>query len=257
MVVTLAKFILAPLLVVATTLASRRWGPTVGGWLVGLPTTSGPISVFLLVERGTDFAVASAHSTLNGVISVLAFSLAYERAARKFRWPFAALSGLIGYFTIVALFSNVSLPLYMSSILALGAITLGLMAMPPASEAVYVPVAPAWDLPFRLIATTTIVVSITTISEFLGPQISGLLSPFPVLICVMSVFSHYLHGISAVRKFERGVIFGLYAFAVFFIVVVPTLQAWHPVVAYLTACCCALAANAAVFRIISWKQGSI
>ena len=257
MVITLLKFILTPLLVAATTLASRRWGPTVGGWLVGLPITSGPVSVFLFVEKGKDFAVASAHSTLNGVISVVAFSLAYERTARKSRWPLATLAGLMAYFAVVALFSNASLPLYISSILALGMITLGFKIVPPTSKAVIAPVAPAWDLPFRMIAATTIVVGITTVSGFLGPQISGLLSTFPASICVMSVFSHYLHGALAVRKFERGVIAGSYAFAVFFIVVVPTLQVWHPAIAYLVACCCALAANAVVFRIISWKQGSV
>ena len=253
MVITLLKFILTPLLVAFTTLASRRWGPTVGGWLVGLPITSGPVSVFLLIEQGNDFAVASAHSTLNGVISVVAFSLTYERVSRKFKWPLATFAGLAGYFAVIALFSQAYLPLYASSALALGAITLGYRAVPPTIDAVNTLVAPAWDLPFRMIAATIIVVAITTVSGFLGPQISGLLSTFPASICVMSAFSHYLHGTLAVRKFEQGVIVGSYAFAVFFIVAVPALQAWHPVAAYLAASCCALATNVVVFRVISME----
>ena len=44
------KLTFAPILLAAATLAVRRWGEIVGGLLVGLPLTSGPISVFLALE---------------------------------------------------------------------------------------------------------------------------------------------------------------------------------------------------------------
>ena len=250
--ITVLRFVLTPLLVLTATLVSRRWGPMVGGWLVGLPLTSGPVSVFLLIERGNDFAVASARSTLNGVISVVLFCLAYERVSRKLQWPFATFAGVAGYFAVVVLFSRASLPLYVSSALALSAITLGYRAVPPVIEAVDAVVTPAWDLPFRMIAATTVVVGITAASGFLGPQLSGLLSTFPVFTSVMAAFSHHLYGTLTVRKFMRGVIVGSYAFAVFFIVVVSALQTWHPVVVYLAATCSALATNVIVYRVMSY-----
>lgn len=44
------KLVLAPALIGAASLAGRRWGPAVSGWLVGLPLTSGPIAFFLRLD---------------------------------------------------------------------------------------------------------------------------------------------------------------------------------------------------------------
>jgi len=40
------KLTITPFLILAASLASRRWGEAVGGWLVGLPLTSGPVAFF-------------------------------------------------------------------------------------------------------------------------------------------------------------------------------------------------------------------
>jgi hypothetical protein len=50
------KLVVTPVMVLAASLAARRWGDAVGGWLVGLPLISGPISVFLAIEQGPAFA---------------------------------------------------------------------------------------------------------------------------------------------------------------------------------------------------------
>ena len=60
----LLKLILTPLLVGAATIAARRWGQSIGGWFAGLPLTSGPVAVFLAIERGPEFARRAAEATL-------------------------------------------------------------------------------------------------------------------------------------------------------------------------------------------------
>ncbi len=47
----LLKLTLAPLLVAAATLVARKWGPRVGGLLLGLPLTTGPIFLFLALIK--------------------------------------------------------------------------------------------------------------------------------------------------------------------------------------------------------------
>ena len=42
----LLKLVLAPLLVALATLVARRWGPKIGGVVVGLPLSTGPIFLF-------------------------------------------------------------------------------------------------------------------------------------------------------------------------------------------------------------------
>jgi len=46
-VVLALKLVLTPAVMVGATLAGRRWGGAVSGWLIGLPLTSGPL-VFIV-----------------------------------------------------------------------------------------------------------------------------------------------------------------------------------------------------------------
>jgi hypothetical protein len=50
------KLLLAPMLVVASSLAGRRWGPRLAGILVVLPIVAGPILLILYLEHGGRFA---------------------------------------------------------------------------------------------------------------------------------------------------------------------------------------------------------
>jgi hypothetical protein len=72
----LLKLVLTPLLIAAISLASRRWGPGIGGAIAGLPLTSGPVSVFLALEQGREFTSRSAVGTLLGLVSQAGFCLA-------------------------------------------------------------------------------------------------------------------------------------------------------------------------------------
>ncbi|EPO5264916.1 hypothetical protein [Providencia rettgeri] len=46
------KIVITPLLLLTASLAARRWGESIGGLIVGLPLTSGPISFFFALEYG-------------------------------------------------------------------------------------------------------------------------------------------------------------------------------------------------------------
>ena len=47
------KLLLTPALIGAASLAGRRWGPAISGWLVGLPFTSCPVVFFVALNQGT------------------------------------------------------------------------------------------------------------------------------------------------------------------------------------------------------------
>ncbi len=71
------KLVLAPVIIGGASLAGRRWGPAVSGWLVGLPLTSGPIIFFLALNNGASFAASAISGTLSGGFSLVAFCLVY------------------------------------------------------------------------------------------------------------------------------------------------------------------------------------
>ena len=62
------KLILTPLLMWLVSYASRKWGTAFGGLLSGLPLTSGPVSIYLMIEQGRGFAAESAVSSLGSVL---------------------------------------------------------------------------------------------------------------------------------------------------------------------------------------------
>src|SRR3989442_12676861 len=80
------KLIVTPALIGAATMAGRRWGPAIAGWLVGLPFTSGPVALFLALDHGAGFAAGAAAGMLAGTISPAAFSLARPRDASRGPW---------------------------------------------------------------------------------------------------------------------------------------------------------------------------
>ena len=62
----LFKLIITPVLIGSVTLAGRRLGPVVNGLLVGLPLTTGPISLILARQFGLEFAASAAVGNLAG-----------------------------------------------------------------------------------------------------------------------------------------------------------------------------------------------
>jgi len=62
------KMALVPALIGAVTLAGRRWGATVAGWLSAFPIVSGPILYFIALDQGAAFVARAAVGTLSAVV---------------------------------------------------------------------------------------------------------------------------------------------------------------------------------------------
>ncbi|HJT57053.1 MAG TPA: hypothetical protein VJ761_11200, partial [Ktedonobacteraceae bacterium] len=107
----LFKLFLTPVLIGLVSLAGRRWGPAVSGWLVGLPLNSGPVALFLALEQGKTFAAAAAVGTLLGQISVACFCLTYSWLSFRFNWIWSLLISWCVFILLTALLEPVSVPL--------------------------------------------------------------------------------------------------------------------------------------------------
>lgn len=213
------KLVLVPLIVAGATQAARRWGQNIGGLLVGLPLTSGPLSVFFALEQGRSFAASAAVGSILGLIPVAAFCTGYVRSARRFPWFLAAVIGIACYLAAIACLSLISPGLGLTAFLVPSVLGLALIAFGKL-EAVQTPLAsPWWDLPLRMVIATGLLITITTAAGALGPKWSGMLSPFPIFTFVMATFSHYQGGVAAASRLIRGVLVGLFAYTAFFLIV--------------------------------------
>jgi len=219
------KLVLTPALIAAATLVGRRFGPSVSGWLVGLPFTSGPVSLFLALEQGTSFAAAAAAGSIGGVAAAAVFAIAYAAMARRFGWPASlAVASLAFAVAVVALralplssgFPLPLLPLYAGGV---AAAILGIRLIPPPRALDEAPKPPRWDLPVRMVVATVLVVVITGAAPFLGPQLSGLLTTYPIYAGVLAVFAHAQRGGAAAAQVVRGLCYGIIAFATFFLAI--------------------------------------
>lgn len=215
------KLTLAPLMVVAATLAGRRWGAAAAGLVAGLPIVAGPILWFYAVEQGPAYAQAAAISTLLGLVSLGLFAVAYGWRA----WSGGgALSSLllswvafaVGTTLINGLLAGHDVGLGRAFFYGLAALFLALRSLPPAEAGAAAPSPPpSFDLPLRLVATAGLVWGLTHYAQALGPRLGGLLTPFPVASTVLTVFAHRQGGSDAARSVLKGLLLALNAFAVF------------------------------------------
>jgi len=220
-----AKLVLTPALIAVATLVGRRFGPSISGWLVGLPFTSGPVSLFLAFEQGTTFAAAAAAGSIAGVAASAVFAVAYAAMARRFRWP-ASLAVASAAFAVAVtalhampLGSGLPLPLLALYAGGVTAAIAGIRLIPPPRALDEAPTPPRWDLPVRMAVATALVVVITSAAPLLGPQLSGLLTTYPVYAGVLAVFAHSQRGGAAATQVVRGLCYGILAFATFFLAV--------------------------------------
>ena len=214
----LLKFVLTPVLIAAASLAGRRWGQAVGGWLVGLPLTSGPVAFFLALDHGVGFAAAVAFGSLAGALAEAAFCLAYGWSARH-GWLVALAAASAAFTAVAAGLQRLALPLLALGAIVFATLAVALWLMPPRSAVVAAapPPPPRWDLPARMVITTALVVGLTGVAPVLGPRLSGVLASFPVYAAILTVFAHRAGATPAVQVL-RGLLLGLFSFGAFFLV---------------------------------------
>lgn len=211
-----AKLLLAPGFVVSASLAARRWGAIVGGVVGGLPVVAGPILAILAIENGSAFASRAAAATLLGLISLTGFVLTYALLVRRLAWPLCLAAGwavFLAITTALELWSARALPALIASF----AVFLAVLAVMPREHDGFrqLPPTPAWDLPLRALSAAVLVIVVTGSATALGPQLSGLLAPFPVIATVLAAFTHAQAGPDATLAILRGMLRGFFAFALF------------------------------------------
>jgi len=237
------KLVVTPLVIAAATLAARRWGATIGGWFVGLPLTSGPVSVFLALEQGRTFAATSARASILGLIGVAAFCVAYAHAAPHVGPAGCLAAGFAAYAAATLISHAIEGGPWIVLAIVYAVLFAALALMPRVSGPETDAPPPWWDLPLRIVAATSTVLFITTAAAALGPTWSGLLSPFPVFSSVLAAFAHKMSGPAAAVRLQRGVVAGLFSFASFFLVVSLLVETRSLTTTYAVATLVALAVN--------------
>ena len=247
------KLTVTPLLILAASLASRRWGEAVAGWFIGLPLTSAPVCFFLTLDHGPDFAATVSLGSLVGVVSEAAFVSVYSIVARGFGWPAAVAAASLGFAFCGFVMTKAALALWPAVAVALAALVVVLALMPrPGHGAIALSRPPRWDIPARMIVATGLVLGLTALAPYVGARASGVLTTYPVFATVLAAFGHHHRGPAAAVQVLRGLLIGLFAFVGFFATLALTIAAHGVAFAFIAATLVALAlqgASLAVMRL--------
>jgi len=251
------KVLLAPSFVVGASLVARRFGPRVGGLIAGLPVVAGPILLAYALAHGSAFAAGAAAGTLLGLVSLIAFVVVYARLAPRLFWGASMLAGWIAFAAATVAFSALSVPVGAALGLAALALVVGLASLPrPGHDRRAHMRPPAWDLPVRAACALALVLSLTAVAGWLGPQLSGLLAPFPIIATVLATFTHAQRGSDELLRLLRGLVSGFGAFALFCFTLAVLLHRMDTAAAFALATAVALLAQGVVLVLVGGEPAT-
>jgi hypothetical protein len=247
----LVKLLLAPSFVVGASLTARRFGPRVGGLIGGLPVVAGPILLAYALAHGKGFAAGAAAGTLLGLVSLIAFVVVYGRLAATLPWAASMICGWLAFGLGTAFFSAFDISAGVALAFSAMALVAGLAWLPhPSGMQLPRGDPPSWDLPLRAGCALVLVLTLTAIAGWLGPQLSGLLAPFPIIATVLATFTHAQRGSDETLRLLRGLIAGFGAFALFCFALAVSLRGLGTGLAFTLATVVALGTQALVLSLL-------
>jgi hypothetical protein len=235
------KLFLVPAFLLLISLAGRRWGPAVAGWLAGLPVLTGPILFLLALEHGPRFAAAAATVSLSAVFGAVAFIVTYARLCARRSPGLSLLFGLASWCCAALLLTRLPLTNSVSLGIALLALIIAPKLFPRLSTPILTATLPKWELPLRMLAGAAVTLAVTTVAAAIGPSWSGMFAVFPVITIVLSVSSHRASGPAFAATLLRAMIWGLYSLASFCLALAVMLPQQGVTVSFLAAIAVAVA----------------
>ncbi len=213
----LIKIIMMPLVIGGVTIASKKWGNSVGGMIASMPWIAGPIMLFFTLEQGVDFAVNSVKGIMIGVIGVLAFCFAYIYAALTSKWYVSLFFAYLAFVTTTVLLKICENLVNLDSwfVIAVVVSLISLKAFPKLEPQESTGQRLKHDIYLRMLIITVFVTLITYLAKILGPTWSGILTPFPIITAILAAFTHYTQGAYGTSIILRGILTGLIGFATF------------------------------------------
>lgn len=241
----LLRLLLAPLAVLAGTVAQRRFGHAISGLIIGLPLASLPLLWLVALQHGTAFASTMTSALLVGSIAEAVVLWLYARLTMHVS-PWLALGGTLVAFALVAGAVDVlKVSAILAAIITAAGFALALWLWPSNASDTTSPSGRS-RLWLRLVLSAVFTLVIVSLAGRLGPVVSGLIDALPAMSLMMAFMTHQDHGANASSTFLRGVTRGSYSYLVAMLVLAETLRWGNLLVAFALAMGAALAVQGGV-----------
>jgi hypothetical protein len=229
------KLLVVPAFLAALSFAGKRWGPGVAGWLAGFPLSTGPVLLFLALERGDAFTAQAAMLALAATSSAIVFTIAYAWACTRLGWPGAIACAFTAWFATLPLLDRLPQTLWVFLPLVVLTLVAGPRLFPRPRGALRSGPLPAHELLLRMAAGAAMVLAVTGAAEALGPAWTGYFSCMPVMTSLLTLFSHRTNGPAFTIVLLRSMVSGFCALAAFCTCVALLLEARGIGAAFATA----------------------
>ncbi len=198
------KITVAPLMVLSVSFLQRSFGERFGGWLLGLPITTGPFIFIIAIQEGITFAGHTTRGVLLGQIALITFCWSYAYAALRRPWLQALAFGTIICLLTGFLVTAVKLPVVMSDLLLIVIWGIAMRWWPRSNFPEQRILLPKWELPVRILVTLSLLISLSALAPHIGAKLAGALSTYPVIASVLGSFNQKRFGPGATIATLRG-----------------------------------------------------
>jgi hypothetical protein len=213
------RMALAAALVVTAAAITERSGPVIGALIATLPISAGPSYLFLALDHDAAFVAEGALASLAINAATLFLMLTYVVLAQR-RNAIVSIAGAIAVWILLATLQRSvhwSLARSLTANVIAFAICLPLLRrfrhakMPLITRRWY-------DVPLRAGLVATLVVTVVSLSNWVGPSVSGTIALIPIVLTSMMLILHPRIGGPATAAMIANGGWGLMGFGLSFVV---------------------------------------
>ena len=176
------RMAVAAAFVVSASMITERAGPAIGALVATLPVSAGPSYVSLALDHDDAFIAQSALASLPMNASTILMSLVYVHLAQTRSLSVSLAAGISVWFVFAFLVRAFEWTLAAGIAVNIAALALCLPLVQRFRIAKMPLITRRWyDIPLRASIVATLVAVIVTLSNVLGPRLSGVVALFPAV----------------------------------------------------------------------------
>lgn len=198
------KVAIAPMIVLSVSYLQRRYGDRFGGWLIGLPITTGPFIFIIALQEGVKFAGHTTRGVLLGQLALIIFCWSYAYAALRTPWYFAIALGTLACLAAGLVVTQVKVSIWISTPALVFAWLIAMKWWPSAHEVTQKISPPKWEIPVRIVVTLVVLIALSAAAPHVGAKVAGAMSSYPVIGSVLGAFNHKRFGADVTVATLRG-----------------------------------------------------
>ncbi|WP_316177665.1 MULTISPECIES: hypothetical protein [unclassified Bradyrhizobium] len=180
------RMAIAASFVVSASMIAERTGPVIGALVATLPISAGPTYVFLALDHDAAFIAQGALTSLPINAATIFLSFAYAVLAQRRSVLVASATAVAVWLGLAVLIKSVQWTLLMGIAANVVTFAICLPLLQRYRHAKMPLLTRRWyDVPLRASLVATLVATVTSVSGWAGPSVSGILALFPIVFTSM------------------------------------------------------------------------